>query len=121
MRPHFSFFVYLSLSVCPLVILHVRIFGSMPFRFLFKYLPVSVSLSLFVCLAATLLLSLYLLSVFTVIVSFNFVNIIFIFMNHHSPSFISFFHPSIGGEFKTWSSSCMVYLYPFVVWVSRLR
>ena len=44
-----------------------------------------------------------------------------IFINNHPSFFISFFHPSIGGVFKTLSSSGMVYSCPSVVWVSRLR
>ena len=44
-----------------------------------------------------------------------------IFINHHPSLFFLFFHLSIGGEFKTFSSSGVVYSYPFVVWVSRLR
>ena len=54
------------------------VFLFVKYVFLPKYLPLSVSLSLFaclllVCLAATLILSLYFLSVYTVIVSFDFV------------------------------------------------
>ena len=44
-----------------------------------------------------------------------------IFINHHPSFLISSFHPSIGGEFKTLSSSNLVYPYPTIVWVSRLR
>ena len=44
-----------------------------------------------------------------------------IFINHHTLFLISSLHPSIGGEFKTLSSSGLVYPYPSIVWVSRLR
>ena len=44
-----------------------------------------------------------------------------IFINHHLSFSILFFHPSIGGESKTLSSSGMVYSYPSIVWVSRLK
>ena len=44
-----------------------------------------------------------------------------IFINHHPSFLISSFHPSIGGEFKTLSSSGLVYPYPSIVWASRLR
>ena len=41
---------------------------------------------------------------------------------NYQPSFlISLFHPSMGGEFMTLSSRGMVYPYPSVIWVSRLR
>ena len=43
-----------------------------------------------------------------------------IFINHHPSFLISSFHPSIGGEFKTLSSSGLVYPYPSIVWVSRI-
>ena len=44
-----------------------------------------------------------------------------IFINHHPSFLISSFHPSIGGDFKTLSSSGLVYPYLSIVWVSRLR
>ena len=43
------------------------------------------------------------------------------FVNHYPSFLISVFHPSVGGEFKTLSSSRMVYNYPSIAWVSRLR
>ena len=44
-----------------------------------------------------------------------------VFINHYTSFLISFFHPSIEGEFKTLRSRGMVYPYLSIVWVSRLR
>ena len=86
------------------------------FVFVPIYLLLSVSLSPFICLFSCYPLP---ISIFTKCLycycKFWFCNIIFIFINHHPASFISFFHPSIGEEFVTLSSSGMVYLYPSVV------
>ena len=129
----------LTLSVhVSTVSLLVRLFVSMCFSsfsififllflfFLHKFLSVSVSMSLFVglfaCYSAPLIIfgtCLYSYS------QFRCCGTTVIFINHH-PSFFcfcffSFFHPPIGEEFKTFSSSGMVYPYSFVAWVSRLR
>ena len=87
--------------------------------FLPKCLSVSESLSLFVCLLGCYpVRSLYLLNVFIVIVSFDFVIQLLFSSIIHDPLFsISFFHSSIGGKLKTWSSSSMIYPYPPVVLV----
>ena len=122
------FIFYLPLSVyVPTVSLLLRRFVSMSFCslstfFCLKFLPVSVFLSLFVCLfgcypAPVIIFAncLYFYS------KFWFCGTIFIFINHHPSSFTSFFHSSIGGEFKVLSSSGMVCPYPSLVWVSCLR
>ena len=79
-------------------------------------LLLSMSLSLFICLLGcypvpVIIFAKCLYCYFTFLFS--------IFINHQPSSSISFFHPSLGGEFETLSSSGMVYPYPSVVWVSR--
>ena len=74
---------------------------------------VSLFVCLFVCLDATLLLSLYLVNVFIAVIS--------LILWHNLSCFISYFHQSIGEEFDILSSSGIIYPYPSVVWVSRLR
>ena len=129
----------LTLSVhVSTVSLLVRLFVSMCFSsfsififlfflfFLHKFLSVSVSMSLFVglfaCYSAPLIIFGKCLYSYC---QFRCCGTTVIFINHH-PSFFcfccfSFFHPPIGEEFKTFSSSGMVYPYSFVAWVSRLR
>ena len=114
-------------SVCKYVFFFLQYFYLfIIFFFLHKFLSVSVSMSLFVglfaCYSAPLIIfGKYLYSY----CQFRCCSTTVIFINHH-PSFFcfcffSFFHPPIGEEFKTFSSSGMVYPYPFVAWVSRLR
>ena len=127
-----SFFIFcLTLPVrVSTVSLLVRLFVSMSFSpfsilfffFLHKFLLVYVSVSLFVCLfgcySAPLIIFGKCLDCYC---QFRCCDTTVIFINHHPSLFFLFFHLSIGGEFKTFSSSGMVYSYPFVVWVSRLR
>ena len=71
---------------------------------------------LIVCFPATLLSSLYLLSVFITRFHFLRLSLFSSIITHYI-----LFHPSIRGEFKTLSSSDMIYPYWSVVWVSCLR
>ena len=120
-----------SLFVCLFLSVYVFTYKSScasicKYNFLFfcltKFFPVFVCLSMLVCLFGCC-------SVPVIIFAkclywyckFWLCNVIFIFINHHPSSFISHFHPSIVGEFKTMSSSGMVYAYQSFVWVSRLR
>ena len=103
--------------------LPVRLFVSMSFSsfsiliflffFLHKFLLVYVSVSLFVCLfgcySAPLIIFGKCLDCYC---QFRCCDTTVIFINHHPSLFFLFFHLSIGGEFKTFSSSGMVYSYP---------
>ena len=106
-------------SVCKYVFFLLQYYF---FFFLHKFLLVYVSVSLFVCLfgcySAPLIIFGKCLDCYC---QFRCCDTTVIFINHHPSLFFLFFHLSIGGEFKTFSSSGMVYSYPFVVWVSRLR
>ena len=136
-----SFFIFcLTLSVhVSTVSLLVRLFVSMCFSsfsififlfflfFLHKFLSVSVSMSLFVglfaCYSAPLIIFGNCLYSYC---QFRCCGKTVIFTNRHPSFFVvvvvfSYFHPPIGGEFKAFSSSGIVYPYPFVAWVSRLR
>ena len=125
-RPHFKFFFYLSEGVFSLQVTAGQLvcLFCMSFIFLAKCSPISLPLTLFICLfgcyPAPLIIFANCLYCYR---QFWFCNTIFVFINHHPSCFISFFHPSIGGEFKTWSSSGMIFVWetPFFVWVSRLR
>ena len=81
------------------------------------------SVSLFICLFVYLTFTCYchyMLSVFTVLISYGFVTYSLL---SSIPTIISYFifAPVHWGEFKILSLSDMVYPYPSVVWVNRLR
>ena len=112
----FCLLLYVRLSTASVL---VCLFVSMFFEvFLSKCLAVSVSLIwLFGCYPAPVFIFAKCRYCYF---KFSFCNISFIFINHHPSFFISFFHPSIGREFNMLSSSCIIYPYPSVVWVSRV-
>ena len=105
-----SFFTFcLPLTVC----VHCKclcVYSSVCLFFLPEFFPIFVSLSLFVFLfgcysAAVIIFAKFLYCNW----KFWFCNTIFIAINHHLSSFVSFVHPSTRGEIKTMNSSGIIY------------
>ena len=127
--PHFSFnspcACVHSKSACASVCKYVFFLLQYSYFFIFyfsinfcQFMSVSLFVCLFGCYSAPLIIFGKCLDCYC---QFRCCDTTVIFINHHPSLFFLFFHLSIGGEFKTFSSSGMVYSYPFVVWVSRLR
>ena len=127
--PHFSFnspcACVHSKSACASVCKYVFFLLQYSYFFIFyfsinfcQFTSVSLFVCLFGCYSAPLIIFGKCLDCYC---QFRCCDTTVIFINHHPSLFFLFFHLSIGGEFKTFSSSGMVYSCPFVVWVSRLR
>ena len=112
-------FEFIIIIIIIIIIIYILIYLSIYLISLFTYLFIFLFLyllthSVFVSMTTEHKASHFLFNtLFTCVHSIS--------INHHSLFLISFFHSSIGGEFKTLISSEMVYRYRSVAWVSRLR